>query len=108
MFRLLGGFNHVMRLKSGGGFGILSSMSMGQDSSTKGILVLGVICFTWVGSSYVFDLQLEVRGGRKELPRGTIVIMIFSPFHLSPPGCFYFPSLPFYSLHHHLCFANTM
>jgi hypothetical protein len=62
------------------------------------------------GSAQVMFLvfSLEAHGGRKESPRGTLVIMMFSSLHFSPVS---FISLRFlfYSLHHLLLrFANTM
>jgi hypothetical protein len=61
------------------------------------------------GSAQVMFLvfSLEAHGGRKESPRGTLVIMMFSFLHF-PLVSFISLRLLFYSLHHLLCFANTM
>jgi len=54
----------------------------------------GVICFTWVGSIVFLVFSLEAHGGRKESPRGTTVITMFSSLRF-PPASLYssFPIL---------------
>ena len=107
-FSSIGRSHPFTTLNSCWGKGIPSSMSMGQDSSTKGVLVPGGYLLYLGRHKFMFLVfSVEAHDGRKELPRGTIVNMMFSSLH--PPLCrFIFHLASILSLHHLLCFANTM